>query len=123
MNSVCLVGRLTGRPDIKAFESGTNISNFSIAVKRQKRDEVDFFHCTAFGRTAEALFKYCDKGQMIGIQGMLRDRVYTDREGNRREVYEIIVNHFTFCGGGRKEEKENTGSIDDDFFLIEDDPF
>lgn len=122
MNSICLVGRLTGRPDIKAFESGTNISNFTIAVDRIKRGEVDFFHCTAFGRTAEALFKYCDKGQLIGIQGMLRDRVYTDRDGNRKEVYEIIVSHFTFCGGGRKEEKETDG-IDDDFFLLEDDPF
>ena len=118
MNKICLIGRLTRKPELKTTQAGKSILSFSLACdRRYKKDgnDTDFFTCVAFNQQAEALSRYTDKGAQIGIEGRLQNRQYLDAEGKKRTVAEIIIEHFTFCGGVKKEEPL------DDFYLLDDD--
>lgn len=73
---------------------------FSIAVKRpfntNGEQESDFFPCVAYGKTAELLSKYVKKGDQVGIEGRLQTRNYTNNEGRKIYVTEIIVDNVEF---------------------------
>ena len=84
MNVVVLSGRLTKDPDIKYLnnEAQTAVAHYTLAVNRQK-DEADFIHCTAFGKTAEIAEKYLRKGVKINVTGRIQTGSYTNRENQK----------------------------------------
>ena len=72
MNVVILSGRLTKKPELRSTASGTSVCNYSLAVDNNKIDEngkrcVDFIDCVCFGKQAENLAKYQDKGNIIEV--------------------------------------------------------
>lgn len=80
MNKVILMGRLTRDAEVR-YSQGQNqtaVARFSLAVDRKfKRDgepDADFFNCTAFGRTAEVIERYCGKGSKILVDGRVQKR-------------------------------------------------
>ena len=99
-NLVVLTGRLTATPELKTSVSGLNVCSFSIAVERPYKSgedkQVDFINCIAWRQTANFISKYFTKGKMIGIEGCIRTRKYTDQEGNNRNVFEILVDTAQF---------------------------
>ena len=99
-NLVVLTGRLTATPELKTSVSGLNVCSFSIAVERPYKSgedkQVDFINCIAWRQTANFISKYFTKGKMIGIEGCIRTRKYTDKEGNNRNVFEILVDTAQF---------------------------
>ena len=109
MNVVVLNGRLTKDPEVRATASGTTVTNFSIAVdrrfKREGQPDVDFFNCTAFGKTADAIGKYFNKGRMIVISGSLQNDSYTNKEGRKVTATSIVVDGFSFVDRAEKAEK------------------
>ena len=100
MNNVTLIGRLTADPEIKTTQSGISLTHFSIAVDRQyskdKEKETDFLDCTAWRGTAEFICKYFSKGMRIGLTGRIQTSTFTDRDGNKRKKWEILVNDCEF---------------------------
>lgn len=100
MNNVTLIGRLTADPEIKTTQSGISLTHFSIAVDRQyskdKDKETDFLDCTAWRGTAEFIYKYFSKGMRIGLTGRIQTSTFTDRDGNKRKKWEILVNDCEF---------------------------
>ena len=107
MNKVILMGRLTKDPEIR-YTQGANpmsVCRYSLAVNRQfKRDgepEADFFNCVTFGKRAEFAGKYLKKGTMIAVVGEIRNNSYTDRDGNKRNSTEIVVNEHYFAGSNQ----------------------
>lgn len=114
MNKVILQGRLTRDPE-ERISGEMAITKFGIAVDRKfKRDgepTADFFNCTAFGKMAEVISKYFAKGNKITVAGRIATSNYTDKEGNKKNGFEIIVEDFDFCESkGNKDE----GSKGDD---------
>ena len=101
MNLVILMGRLTADPELKSTQNGKSVVSFSIAVERNfKKDserQSDFFNCVAWSHTAEFISKYFVKGQMIAIQGELRNEEYT-KDGQKRYYTKIYVTNPYFCG-------------------------
>lgn len=102
MNKVLISGRLTREPETR-FSQGVEpiaITHFSIAVNRKfKRDgepEADFINCVSFGKTAEFIGKYFNKGKMIGIVGSIRNKSWTDNNGQKRISTEIYVEEAEF---------------------------
>ena len=90
MNQVILIGRLTKKPELRSTGSGTTLCNFSLAVDKGIKDEqgnklTNFFDCVCFGKNAENLVKYQDKGSMISIIGELDTYKYTD-ESNKNHL-------------------------------------
>lgn len=98
MNSITLLGRTTNSIELKQTQAGKSVATFTLAVKRPfTKDTTDFFNCTVWDKQAETMSKHVGKGEQIGIAGYLQNRSYTDKEGNKRTVTEIVVEKFDFC--------------------------
>ena len=97
MNKVIITGRTTKDIELKVTPTGTNVATFSVAVKRPFKDnESDFFECVAYSKTAELISKYVKKGDLVGLEGRLQARNYTNKEGRKVYVTEIIVENVEF---------------------------
>lgn len=105
MNKIFLSGNLTKTPELKVYQN-TTVAKFGIAVRRAfaKNDETDFFNVTAFGKTAEFCSKYFDKGRRAIIEGRLQTSSYTDKDGNKRTGYDVIVENIEFADSKKKAE-------------------
>lgn len=110
INNVTLMGRLTADPELKTTQQGgVSVTSFSIAVDRnyQKQGqerETDFIQCVAWRNTAEFITRWFHKGDMIAVTGEIQTRKYTDKSGNNRTAFEVIIGQASFCGG------KNTGA-------------
>lgn len=110
LNSVTIMGRFTAAPELKTTTNGTSVASFCIAVDRKyqpkgQEKKTDFIDVVAWQNTAEFICKYFQKGSMIGIEGELQTRTYTDKDGNNRKVTEVVVNNASFC-----ESKQSTSN-------------
>ena len=120
MNKVILIGRNTKDIELRQTTSGTSAIEFSIAVNRTFKNangerESDFFNCVAFSKLAETISKYVKKGDQIGVEGRLQTRNYTNREGKKFNVIEIIVENVEFLQTKKQDEpKWEELSPDDD---------
>jgi single-strand DNA-binding protein len=100
-NKVQLIGHLGSKLDLKNLESGKSVGNVSLATsevyKNQKGERVEetiWHNLVVWDKTAENLAKFTDKGSEIAIEGKLTNRSYTDKNGDKKLVTEIIVNEF-----------------------------
>lgn len=103
INRVVLMGRLVSDPDKRTTSSGLSVVSFRLAVDRgyQRGDggqTADFINCVAWRQTANFIWEYFSKGRMIALEGKLQSRSYEDREGNKRNVIEVVVEHVSFTG-------------------------
>ena len=110
LNSVMLMGNMTRDPEVKYLPSGMAIADVSIAVNRtwksesgEKKEEVTFVGCTAFGRTAEVIAEYFKKGNPIFIQGRLKQESWDDKTtGKKQTKTKVVIESFEFIGGDKK---------------------
>ena len=104
-NLVVLTGRLTADPELKTTSNGTSVVSFSIAVDRRYRTgeerQTDFINIVAWRSSAEFISKYFKKGSVIGIEGSIQTRKYTDKNGNNRTAFEVVANNVQFVASKR----------------------
>ncbi len=112
-NLVVLTGRLTADPELKTTQSGISVTSFSVAVNRPYRtgeeQQTDFINVVAWRKTAEFIAKYFKKGNMIGIEGSIQTRKYTDKNGNNRTAFEVVVNNAQFVESKRDSAASQGG--------------
>ena len=113
LNKVILMGNLTKDPEYKTTPSGVAVTTFSVAVGRRfakQGDEVtaDFFNVVAWRNTAEFVSKYFNKGRAIVVVGSLQNRSWTDQNGQKRYITEVIADECYFAGnsGGGNGQTE-----------------
>jgi len=107
LNRVMLIGNLTRDPQMKYLPSQTAVVEFGLAMNRkfktatgEEREEVCFVDCTAFGRPAEIINQYCQKGKSIFIEGRLKLDQWEDKQGGgKRSKLNVVVENFQFLGG------------------------
>ena len=109
LNSVCLTGRLTAKPELKTTTSGVNVTTFTLAVERNfvkpgEQRETDFINIVAWRNTADFICKHFDKGQMMTVTGSIQTRNYEDKNGQKRTAVEVVASEVYFCGSKEKEE-------------------
>ena len=112
MNKVIITGRNTKDIELRQTTAGTSAIEFSVAVKRAFKNangeyDSDFFNCVAFKNTAELISRYVGKGDMLGIVGRLQTRNYTNKEGKKIYVTEIVVEEVEFLQTKKQEEPTN----------------
>lgn len=107
-NKVILMGNLTRDPELKQTPSGASVCSFSIAVNRKaaKNGEVDFIDIVAWRQTAEFVSKYFKKGKTILVCGQLQTRSYTDKQGAKRTVTEVVAEEVSFAGFAEDKPKQ-----------------
>lgn len=117
LNLVALMGRLAVEPELKTTQSGISVTSFAIAVDRKYQPQgeerkADFIDIVAWRNQAEFICKYFKKGSMIGIEGEIQTRTFEDKNGNKRKVVEVLVDHVTFCGSKSEAGSRNSVDID-----------
>ena len=128
MNKWLGSGRLVRDPELKTTESGISVSTFTVAVDRDRKEpdgsrKADFIDVVAWREKAELMTKYFSKGQRILIEGRLSTRTYTDREGKKRKVYEVIAGQIYFGDSKKDSAGEKGKPTPDDENLEEFDGF
>ncbi len=107
LNSVMLVGRVGGDPDVKYFESGSVVCNLTLAVNRSTRnnDQPDWFNLELWGKQAEVAANYVRKGSQIGVTGALKFEYWNDRTtGTKRSKPVVRVERLELLGSKRDAE-------------------
>ena len=102
INKVILIGNLGAKPELKYSSSNTAITNLSVATSEswtdkntgQKQEKTEWHRVSIFGKLAEIVSNYCDKGSKVYIEGKLQTRKYQDKSGADRYATEIIVSGF-----------------------------
>ena len=109
MNNIVILGRITKELELKIVKDDVSLLEFSIAVNKtgKKSDKANFFNVVAFGKTAENISKYFDKGHRILINGELSDDQYKNNSGHIVYKTSITVRSFTFIEK-RDEKPEKT---------------
>ena len=111
MNLITLTGNL-GR-DWEQANASMTIAKNSLAVRRDFKNkqtgdyDTDWIPLTAFSKTAETLMQYTSKGSKILIVGKLQTNNYTDKNGNKRTSYDVIVDRFEFLDS-RNDNQQQT---------------
>ena len=105
MNNVTLMGRLTRDPELKYSQAGKAYCRFTVAINRDfNKDEADFINCLAFGKTAETIAEWLGKGRRIAIVGRIQTGSYNNKEGQRVNTFEVVVDKFEFVDSAKSEE-------------------
>jgi single-strand DNA-binding protein len=107
INKVILVGNLGADPETRAMPSGSTVANLRIATSESWRDKqtgeqqerTEWHRVALFGRLAEVAAEYLKKGSQVYIEGSLRTRKWTDKQGQERYSTEIIGNDMQMLGG------------------------
>lgn len=100
INNVVLAGRVTKDIELKVTPTGKSVCSFSLAVNRKfvqdGERQADFINCQLWGKSAEALEKYGKKGMLIGVEGRIQTRKYTNQQGQTVYVTEVVADSFSF---------------------------
>ena len=101
INNVVLVGRLTRDLELRYTTSNKAAVNFTLAVNRNFKNErgefpVDFIGCTAYGKQAENMARFLNKGSLIGVEGRISTRNYQGKDGKTVYITEVIVDKVNF---------------------------
>ncbi|MCC8100070.1 MAG: single-stranded DNA-binding protein [Clostridiales bacterium] len=117
LNRVILQGRLVADPELRHTQNNIAVATYRIAVDRNyatrdangnRQTQADFINIVSWRQSAEFVAKYFTKGRMILVEGQLQVRDYTDRDGNRRYVTEVVTDNVQFCDSRR--DNQSSGS-------------
>lgn len=110
-NLAVLTGRLTANPELKTTPNGVSVCSFTIAVDTGygENKQTAFINIVSWRKTAELVSKHFVKGSMIGIEGSIQTRSYTDKNGYKRTVFEVVANNIQFV-----ESKKTNVNIEAD---------
>lgn len=111
LNKAILIGHMVRDPELKTTPSGVSVCSFSIGITRRFKDASgqypsDFINIVAWRQQAEFISKYFKKGNAICIVGSIQTRNYTDQQGNKRYVTEVVADEASFVD----KKSENSGN-------------
>jgi single-strand DNA-binding protein len=106
VNKVILVGNLGRDPEIRYMPSGEPVANITIATSSKYKnksgelvEETEWHRVTFFGKLAEIVGQYLKKGRSVYVEGRLKTRKYTDKDGVEKYATDIIANEMQMLGG------------------------
>ena len=104
-NKVQLIGHVGQEPEIKTFDGGKKVVNFTLATnevdkneKGEKVEQTEWHRVSAWGKVADIIEKYVTKGKEIAIEGKLTHRSYDDKNGEKRFITEVVANDIILLG-------------------------
>ena len=103
MNKVLLCGRTCGEWKTRKYGDGKSFVTNTLAIQESK-DKSEFVSVTAFGKTAEILFKYVKKGDVVLVEGSIHTSV-SEKDGKKSYFTSVIVLRAELLPNARKEKK------------------
>jgi single-strand DNA-binding protein len=106
VNKVIIVGNLGRDPEVRYTPDGASITNVTIATTDtwkdkatgEKKEATEWHRVVFFGKLAEIAGQYLKKGRQVYVEGALRTRKWTDKEGQERYTTEIVANEMKMLG-------------------------
>lgn len=120
VNKTLLLGRLGADPERRSMPDGTAVCNFTVAtstvsMKSGERKEYTEWHkCCAFNKAAEVAGEYLKKGSQVFVEGSLRTRKWTDKDGQDKYTTEVVVGRLVLIGGRPDSSQAPKIETDDD---------
>ncbi|MDR0835807.1 MAG: single-stranded DNA-binding protein [Tannerella sp.] len=119
LNKVILIGNVGKDPDIRYFDNGNAIANFSVATSErgyklangtEVPERTEWHNIVASRERAQFTEKYVKKGALVYVEGKIRTRNYDDKEGIKRYVTEILADRIEFynIGTGRRDDAQSS---------------
>ena len=107
LNKVMLIGNLGADPEVRYGASGSAITNIRLATAESWRDKetgdqqerTEWHRVVFFNRLAEIAAEYLKKGSQVYVEGSIRTRKWTDKEGQEKYTTEIVANEMQMLGG------------------------
>lgn len=117
VNKVILLGRLGQDPEMRYSPSGTAIATFSLATNHRQKsqdgewiDKTEWHNILAFGKTAEIVGEYLNKGKQVFLEGRLQTSSWEDQQGQKKYKTEIVVSELQMIGSKGDSASSQTDS-------------
>lgn len=115
INNVVIVGRLTRDADLRYTGSGIAVGSFTVAVERpftnaQGERETDFINCVVWKKPAENLANFTRKGSLIAVAGRIQTRNYTNNEGRKVYITEVVAENIQYLDSKKTNESRSDSS-------------
>lgn len=108
MNKVILAGRTCAEWKTRKYGDNKSFVSNTIAIQESK-DKTEFVSVTAFGKTAEVLYKYVKKGDMVLLEGTINTSV-SEKDGKKQYFTTVVVLRAELLPNARKTKKESDES-------------
>ena len=119
INKFIGIGNVTREPESRFLPDNSPVVNLSIACNEKYKDKsgetkelTEYINVVFFGKLAEIVTKYVEKGNKIYIEGKIKTDKYTDKNGVEKYSTKVIANQMELLGG----KKDGSKSKDDDPF-------
>ena len=108
MNKILLVGRATKKPLVAISKNGLAYTNITLAIddRGNEKQPVDFIDIKAFGKVADILNKFVDKGQLLFIEAKAKQNVYEAEDGTKKYTIDFVLQEFEFLSGSNNKAEE-----------------
>lgn len=127
MNTIMLIGRLGKDPEMVYTPQGTAHTRFPLATNRrwsdrtsgERKQETTWHTIVLWDALAEIAATYLHKGELCFVEGRLTHRDYTDKDGVRRRMYEVIADGLELLGGkpaASGDDELDPGAVEDGLF-------
>jgi single-strand DNA-binding protein len=117
VNKVILVGNLGSDPECRTTPGGQRVANFRLATSRQwtgqdgqKQEKTEWHSIVAWGKLADIVERYLQKGKQVYVEGRLETRTWQDKEGQTKYKTEIICEQMQMLG--RAGERNGDAGFD-----------
>ncbi|NWG12211.1 MAG: single-stranded DNA-binding protein [Acidobacteria bacterium] len=105
LNKIMLIGNLGRDPEIRYTQEGAPVANFSLATTESytdkggvRQERTEWHNIVAWNKLAELAKRYLSKGRQVYVEGRLRTREWTDRDGNKRRTTEVVASQMVLLG-------------------------
>lgn len=106
-----LIGNVGKDPEFSNITDGI-VARFSLATTSKEKGEqvTDWWNITVFGKLADIVEKYVNKGDKLFIQGRIKRETFTTKEGEKREVYKVTAEKIEMLGSKKDKEDDQSPS-------------
>lgn len=120
INKVILVGNVGKDPDVKYFDNGSAVANFTLATTErgytaangtQIPDRTEWHNIVCWRGLAKVAEQFIKKGTQVYVEGKIRSRTYDDANGVKRYVNEIYADNLELLGSRRREGADGGGDM------------
>lgn len=121
MNKCIFCGHIARDIELTTTAGGMQVAKFSIAVQRMKKDDpADFLNMVSFGKTAETIANYFNKGSKILVETHVQTGKYVNKEGANVYTTDFIIDRFEFCGGKSDNQGNNQSNYQEYIVPVDD---
>lgn len=113
MNSIFIIGNIGQKPVIKTLPRGDKVANFSVGTPSGfgQNKKTIWFSVVIYGKTADVIEQYTDKGSKILVQGRLEENTYTDKNGFEKTAFNLVGSNIQLLSQKEQQDQATQPAI------------